>query len=136
VGASYILGAFLLCLLNKVLKLTVVGFFVGQDAPEQPLYFGVVYCLNMLLILLDGPFFQQDIVLHPIGNSPVPHPHRPPLQAGSTAQLDYGFRQPVQVAHFVPGEGFNLASHLAFAHSVGMAQVLNNCAMLILKVLV
>jgi hypothetical protein len=38
------------------------------------------------------------------------------------------------VAHFLPGDGLDLASHLSLTYSVGMVQILDDGGMLALEV--
>ncbi|MBA7594435.1 hypothetical protein ES703_01377 [subsurface metagenome] len=90
----------------------------------------------MFLVLIYGAFFQQHVIPHPVGDGFTTHKHSAPLKAGCATQLGYGLCQPVQVAHFISGGCLNLTSHLTFTHGVGMVQILNDDAMLILKVFV
>jgi len=81
---------------------------IRQDAFQQPLYLAVTDSLDVLLIQSYGIFFQQHVVLHPIGHRPAPHAHLASFHTGFAAQFNDSLSQPIKMTHFLPGKGFNL----------------------------
>jgi len=103
---------------------------IVRDARQQPPNFGIIDRLDVSPILIDGLLFQVHILEHLLWSGSRSEIRLLTPHIRIATQLYDRICQPIQMAHLLPGNGFDIGPDASALQRIGVVQILDNGLML------